>query len=136
MSRGEAYKDLRHELTNEAHRLTVDSFARKVDAYGRPMAPRAKPTGWAVLAFGLLQDSHPLLDKTGKLINSVRAIAVGAGFRITMLWYGVFHVQPDRAGTVLPQRTPLPTARQGLGPVWTRAFLAVSERIAKRYGQL
>ncbi len=136
MAEGEARKELLHELASESHRLTVESFARKRDPYARSWPARKKPTGWAALAFGALEDSHPLLDKTGKLIDSVRSLALSKVVKITMLWYGVFHWQPDRSGKVIPQRTPLPTARQGLGPIWTQAFLAASGRVARRLGML
>lgn len=136
MGQGEARKELLHDLTNETHRQILDSFIQKRDTYGKTWAPRKPPAVWAAMAFGLFQQNHPLLDKSGDLINSVRALAVGVGIKVTMLWYAVFHVQPDRPGTVIPQRTPLPTARQGLGPIWTNAFLRVSAAVAKRFGML
>lgn len=118
---GEARKAVIGALRDESVTQCVACFKVKRDPYGRPWPPRPKPADWAIL------------DKTGALIDSVRAIATATAVRLSMLGYGVYHWQPDRPGQKLPQRAMLPTRRQGLGPIWGDAFVRRSGQVMRAF---
>lgn len=130
MASGEAQKVILHRLANETQRQVVVGFAAKRDPYGRSWRPRKVPAAWAARAFGMMQDNHPLLDKTGKMIESIRTRPVGGSVVSTGLGYLGFHQE----GTVnMVARRLFPAPEMGIGPIWGDAFLKVSKAVASEF---
>lgn len=78
------------KVATVAHDECLRGFREQRDPYGAPWAPRKKPRGWAALAFGG-DDGHPLLDKSGKGINSLTSRANGDVVSLRMVGYMRFH---------------------------------------------
>lgn len=91
----------------------VAGFREQRDPYGKPWATRKPPKAWAVRAFGLMQDDgHPILDKSGDMINSLRSRASGSRVLMRILGYAKFH----QYGTVrMEARMIFPDPARGLG---------------------
>lgn len=116
-------------VRDTVHAEAIQGFNEKRDPYGSPWEPRKKPPDWAVKAFGLMQDNHPLLDKTGKGISTLTARAL-AGGRVVMkiISYFKFH----QTGTYkMVARKIFPDEERGLGlwaePVYRSAVKAVRD---------
>lgn len=91
------------KVRDAAHAECLRGFIEKRDPYGVPWAPRRLPRGWAALAFP--DDGHPLLDKTGRMIGSLRSLASSRGVRMSMNGPAKYH----QAGAVHPARTVIST---------------------------
>lgn len=81
---GQEVKQRVIEKTRDAaHAQVIQEFNEERDPYGTKWAPRKRPPNWAVRAFGLMNENHKLLDKTGKMIGSLTSRA-SAGARVVM----------------------------------------------------
>lgn len=132
-AQGEALKEMLGPLRDETNQQVGDCFREQRDPYGRQWPPRKKPKAEHALRYGYIDDGHALLDKTGKLLSSIRTVTTATGIKVTMASYAMYHWQPDGPGGKLPQRSMLPTARQGLGPIFGDAYLRVSGRVARAF---
>jgi hypothetical protein len=74
-----------------AHDECLRGFAEQRNPYGIPWAPRKKPRGWAAMAFGHIDDGHPILDKTGNGVESLTSRTVGDRAVFRMVGYMRFH---------------------------------------------
>ena len=92
---------------------------------GRLVSLRAR---WAARAFGLMQQSHPLLDKTGRMLNSIRARATTRGVTVTAVDYAGYH--QDGTSNMVARRI-VPDAAMGLGPIWGNAIGRVAADVAR-----
>jgi hypothetical protein len=111
-------------------RLVVDGFNRETDPYGKAWQPRKKPPAWAIRAFGLMQDDHKLLDKSGAGIDKLRARGTSTGIRFTTVGYMKFHLSGTRSMVARPW---LPV--NGLGILWGESFNRVAaKRIREQLG--
>ena len=129
ISRGGLQKQCATAFANETVKLMVDEFNQQRDPYGKPWAPRKRPPDWAIRAFGLMQDDHRLLDKSGKMIDSLRAKPLANGnVKVTMRPYAQFH----QTGTdKMVARKLVPDDAMDLGPIWGRAFNRVADDILR-----
>lgn len=110
------------------HDECLRGFREQRDPYGIPWKPRKSPAAWAVRAFGLMQQNHPLLDKTGAMINSLTSRGSGGRVLMRILGYAKFH----QSGTAtMTARKIFPDPANGLGtwrePVEKAALSAVRE---------
>lgn len=131
MAGGQARRDMLRALADETQRQIIAGFNAKRDPYGRAWAPRKPPPAWAARAFGLMQRSHPLLDDTGRMIDSMRSRPSGGAVLVTGLGYAEFHQEGTR---LMVARRLLPAPVLGLGPTWGDAYLMVSRMVANAYG--
>lgn len=110
------------------HGALIAEFVGERDPYGERWAPRKKATGWAVRAFGLIDDGHKLLDKSGKMIDSITSRASNDGAIIKLRGYAKFHQTGTRN---MVARKLFPENSRGLGlwsaPVNEAATAAVRE---------
>lgn len=114
-----AATDVKHRImvkvADVAHAECVRGFHEQRNPYGTPWARRKPPKAWAVRAFGLMQQDHPLLDKTGAMLNSISARAAGDRVVMRILGYAKFH----QSGTSnMAARKICPEQAQGLG-LWS-----------------
>ena len=110
------------------HAECIRGFNEQRDPYGVAWQPRKPLKGWAAMAFGLLQDNHPLLNKTGAMIRSLTARATSNGVVMRIIGYAKFH----QSGTSkMVARKIFPDPGRGLGlwsePVHRAAVDAVKE---------
>lgn len=130
------------KVRDAMHKACVDGFNAKVDPYGNAWAPRKRSKGWAALAWP--DDGHQLLDKSGKMIDSLRVVAIGTTVRLTMKFYAWYHqkgtthaarsdikTRKERKEYSMPARMLVPDPDKGLGtwsePVHRAAVEAVRE---------
>lgn len=127
IARGGAQRQLCTELANETHKLIIAGFVGKQDPYGRRWAPRRPTPAWVVRAFGPM--NHPLLDKSGKMIDGFRVRATATGLRATTVSYAGFHQSGTRK---MVARKLVPDSRMGMGPTWGNAYLRVAGIVGDR----
>lgn len=118
-----AASDVKHRImqkvTPAAHDECLRGFREQRNPYGVPWAPRKKPRGWAALAFGHIEDGHPLLDKTGKGVESLTSRAVGDR---AVMRFGRGYMRFHQTGTkFMDARKIFPEQAQGLG-LWAPAI--------------
>lgn len=88
-------------MATEIHREIISEFTSSTNPYGRAWAPRKDKRG-----------TWPLLMKSKRLVESVRAIPVARGIKITMKPYGKFLNDGTRymvARRIVPMNGELPT---------------------------
>lgn len=129
-----AASDVKHRIMTKvadvAQEQCLRGFREQRDPYGAPWAPRKRATGWAALAFGT-DDGHPILDKTGKGVDSLTSRAVGDRVVMRIRGYMKFHqtgahhnartnIASHRSTQAydMPARKIFPEQSQGLG-LWT-----------------
>ena len=128
IARGGAVEKLMPAMRDRVHGLILDGFRQQRDPYGRKWAPRRKAPDWAVRAFGLMQDNHPLLDKTGRGINSFTTRAASRRIVVRALDYMGFHQSGTRN---MVARKEVPDPEMGLGPIWGLAFNRVADDVLR-----
>lgn len=96
------------KVRDAAHAECIRGFNEKRDPYGTKWEPRKPPTG-----------GWPLLDKTGKGIESLTARVVGDRVVLRIVYYFKFH----QTGTTHYERTNVKTQRT------TRAFTMPARKI-------
>lgn len=106
----------------EVHRLTLDGFVQQRDPYGKPWAPRRKAADWAIKAFGLMQDNHPILDtgRTDGAVNRLTVSSTADGVRLKTNAYMRFHLTGTNK---MVARKWIPT--DGNAPIWRNALQTV-----------
>ena len=131
MGTGEVLRVLGSRLATETQEQMLRGFREQRDPYGRKWAPRKPPPAWAVRAFGLVDDHHPILDKTGQMIDGGRSRFDGRRILVTLKSPAPFH----QSGTIkMVRRQMLPTADMGgLGPIWTAGYVKVSGEVLKKF---
>ncbi len=124
IARGDAMRVLTSRLTEEVKAQVLRELTEKRDPYGKPWAARKKQPAWAALAFG--PATWPLLEKTQRLIRSVRVRPLSRGVKMTMVDYANYH----QTGTAkMPARMLAPDASRGLGAIWQRGIEDVATRL-------
>lgn len=128
MAAADVKNRIMQKVATVAHDECLRGFREQRDPYGVPWAPRKRPPDWAIRAFGLMQDEHKLLDKTGRGVGSLTSRAVGDRVVMRMVDYMKFH----QTGTYkMVARKMFPEESQGLGtwsaPINRAAVDAVRE---------
>jgi phage gpG-like protein len=126
--RGDVVDKIGRSVANACHRACIDGFRSQSDPYGVPWAPRKPPKAWAVLAFGLIDNGHRILDDTGKMVGSLKARYSRGTVLMSIKGYAQFH----QYGTSnMVARKIFPDQAQGLGnwagPIQRAATDAVRE---------
>lgn len=114
------------ELANATQQQIIDGFNAKRDPYGRPWAPRRPIPDWVIRAFH--PTNHPLMDKSGALIDTAKSKASGLKIRVTMKPYAKFH----QDGTVQMVARKLVPDGMNLGPIWGNAYLRTCSTLARQ----
>lgn len=117
-------------LATEVHKQVIAGFAQQRDPYGRTWAPRKRPADWAIRAFGLMQDNHPILDtrRTDGAVNRLRARPTARGVVITTSGYMQFHLTGTK---YMKKRMWVPDMNIGLGPIWGNGVNRVTSDVLR-----
>lgn len=126
MVNGGFAKQVATAFANQTQQNIIDGFNAKRDPYGKPWAPRRPLPDWVIRAFH--PTNHPLLDKSGKMIDTAKSKAVGLKIRVSMKPYAKFH----QDGTVKMVARKLVPDGANLGPIWGAAYLRVSANLARQ----
>jgi phage gpG-like protein len=127
-SSGEVYERMGRKIADACHAQAIAGFRAETDPYGVPWAPRKKVSGWAAMAFGHIDNGHPLLDDTGAMINSLTVRYSRGTVLMRIKGYAKFHQSGTR---VMASRKIFPVESQGLGtwsdPIQQAATDAIRE---------
>jgi phage gpG-like protein len=126
--RGDVVDAIGKSIANACHAACIAGFRAQSDPYGVPWAPRKKATGWAAMAFGKMDNGHPLLDDTGAMVGSLKARYSRGTVLMSIKGYAQFHQSGTRS---MVARKIFPEQAQGLGtwsdPIQRAATDAVRE---------
>jgi phage gpG-like protein len=127
-SSGEVYERMGRKIADACHAQAIAGFRAETDPYGVPWAPRKKVSGWAAMAFGHIDNGHPLLDDTGAMINSLTVRYSRGTVLMRIKGYAKFHQSGTRN---MVARKIFPDQSQGLGkwaqPIQQAATDAIRE---------
>lgn len=105
----------------------IAGFQQQRNPYGTPWAPLKPAPMWVVKAFGADFD-HPILDKTGAMVESLTSRASGSRVLMRILGYAKFHQYGTSRMTA---REVFPDPARGLGmwrePIERASIEAVRE---------
>src|SRR6185503_9468309 len=90
LAASEVMERISFKVANACQEQCIAGFREQRNPYGMPWAPLKPPPMWVVKAFGA-DFEHPILDKTGDMINSLTTRSRGSRVLMRILGYAKFH---------------------------------------------
>lgn len=112
LSQPDVINAMGRKIADACHAEAIRGFVEQRDPYGKPWAPRKKPSAWSVLRFGKIDNGHRLLDDTGKMIDSLTARYVSGRVIMRIRGYAQFHQTGTR---FMVARKIFPEQSRGMG---------------------
>lgn len=136
---------LRKNLAATALKLIADEFRGQKDPYGQSWRPLS-PSTVAGRRKGKKKGGAKILQSTGRLRASFGTTSKGLGFVVSSkVKYAPHHqygaklkrrnagirglLQRKRVVGAIPRRMMVPDSKQGLGPIWKKAFEKTATRV-------